>query len=107
MNEVLYTLHFFFIEKHCFSYNKEYDGQNLDNKCIKDVGSASQCQKLCQKEEKCQLFTYFTSTFHKASDRNGCCLKAGQSTQKYQKGAISGPKNCLEGKSSGNLGNDN
>ena len=77
----------------CFNINVDYAGNDL-RRAI--VDSASNCQKLCSEEEKCEFFTW-------ATQKKTCYLKHSNRGQKPTRtSTTSGPKSCIGNICTGN-----
>ena len=72
-------------------------GTNLNGEHQTKTQDAAMCQSLCQKDSRCQFWTFVTTDFAHSSYHRDCYLKAGDVQTSNQYGTISGPKECGKG----------
>ena len=96
----MHILQFAYLEdKACMELMHFRQGNDIDDHKFPEgtySATAINCQKLCQREQRCQYFTWDETYLEGKKEKEGrCWIKTEKpAISYYSKLAVSGPKNC-------------
>ena len=82
----------------CFLYDIDYRGSNLNADHSIRTEDAETCHKMCLNDPQCYRWSWKSPEYYDPNYRKDCYLKSFNVVMAVQKGVISGPKHCGQGR---------